>query len=244
MNPRDYRRQVEAERRASAPAGGPAAVTSPGLRAGPDWARDLDQLMDTARDPRDREAALWRLQAGTFLVGQFAQHRARYVQALQTAATDPDEALRHAAFDLLANIKDDFARRKLVEGLQDPGKALVSPAVALGLLARDDHGAATDFARSFLSSESDPATRAQAARVLAADPASGALLADRMRDKDEFREVRRASAVALRSLDPDSFRAVAQGILADATDFQEIKATVRGALERDDPAPLAAPAGA
>jgi HEAT repeat protein len=240
MNPKDYRRQVEAELRASSPG---AAVASPGLRAGPDWARDLEELMDTTRNPRDREAALWRLQAGTFLMGQFAQHRARYVQALQNAATDPDEGLRHAAFDVLANIKDDFARRKLGEGLEDPGKALVSPAVALGLLARDDHGAATGFARSFLSSKSDPATRAQAARVLAADPASRSLLAERMRDKDEFREVRRASAVALRSLDPDRFRALAQDILADASDYQEIKATVRGALERDDPAQMAAPAG-
>ena len=189
--------------------------------------------MDAARDPRDREAALWHLQAGTFLVGQFDRYRPRYIQALQNAATDPDESLRHAAFDVLANIKDDFARRKLAEGLGDPRKALVSPAVALGLLARDDHGAATGFARSLLTSASDPATRAQAARVLGSDPASGDLLGERMRDKNEVREVRRASAVSLRSLNPDKFRALAQDILADASDFQEIKATVRGALERD-----------
>lgn len=243
MNPRDYRRQVEAELRESSPTGGRAAVVSSGLRAGPDWARDLEELMDAARNPRDREAALWRLQAGTFLVGQFAQHRARYIQALQNAATDPDEGLRRAALDVLANSKDDFARRTLVEGLENPGKALVSPAVALGLLARDDHGAATGFARSFLTSKGDPATRAQAARVLAADPASRSLLAERMRDKDELREVRRASAVALRSLDPDTFRALARDILADASDYQEIKTSVRGALERDDPASLAPPPG-
>jgi HEAT repeat protein len=241
VNPKDYRRQVEADLRTSAR---PRAAASSALRTGPDWARDIQELMDPMRDPRDREAALWNLQAATFLVGQFDQYRPRYIQALQTAATDPDEGLRHAAFDVLANYKDDFARRKLTEGLQDPGKALVSPAVALGLLARDDHGAATSFARSFLGGDTDPATRSQAARVLAADPASKDLLAERMGDKDEFREVRRASAVALRSLDPEGFNTLARNILADDSDFPEIKATVRGALERDDPAPTTASGGA
>jgi HEAT repeat protein len=243
VNPKDYRRQVEEGLRASSNAAGRAAAAAPRVHEGPDWARDLEELMDTARDPRDRAAALWRLQAGTFLAGQFAPYRPRYIQALQRAATDADPALRHAAFDVLANNKDDFARRKLTEGLQDPDKALVSPAVALGLLARDDHGDATGFARPFLS-HSDPATRAQAVRVLSADPGSTSLLAERMGDKNEFREVRRASAVALRSLDPDRFRALAQDILADHSDFQEIKATVRGALERDAAAPLATPAPA
>lgn len=241
MNPKDYRRQVEAELRASSNAASNTRAASPGLQSGPDWARDLEELMNGAGDARAREAALWRLQAGTFLAGQFAQHRPRYIQALQRAATDPDPGLRHAALDVLANFKDDFARQKLTEGLDDPQKALVSPAVALGLLARDDHGAATGFARSFLGSDSDPATRAQAVRVLSADPASTSLLAERMGDKNEFREVRRASAVALRSLDPARFRTLAQNILADDSDFQEIKATVRGALEREAAAP--APAG-
>jgi HEAT repeat protein len=242
VNPKDYRRQVEEALKASSNVARRDVRASPGLQAGPDWARDLDELMDTARNAREREDALWRLQAGTFLVAQFAQYRPRYIQALQLAATDADQTLRHAAFDVLANNKDDFARRKLTEGLQDPEKALVSPAVALGLLARDDHGAATSLARSFLSADSDPATRAQAVRVLSADPASTSLLAERMGDKNEFREVRRASAVALRSLDPDRFRALAQNILADHNDFQEIKATVRGALERDAATPLATPA--
>ena len=239
MNPKDYRRQVEAEYAAAAPANARAAVAPSSQPVNPDWTQDLADLMDTKRDPRDREAAIWRLQAGTFLAPDFAQHRPEFIQALQAAITDADEGLRHAAFDVLANSKDDFARRKLSEGLDDPNKALVSPAVALGLLARDDHGAATGFARAFLAGESDPATRAQAARVLAADPASAALLAERMGDKDEFRLVRRASAVALHSVDPDNFRSLANGILADDSDFPEIKATVRGALERDDSAPAA-----
>ena len=40
MNPKDYRRQVEADLRTSA--GTRAADVSPGLRSGPDWAQDLE----------------------------------------------------------------------------------------------------------------------------------------------------------------------------------------------------------
>src|SRR5690349_15785013 len=117
MNPKDYRRQIETQHQVAA-----AAAPSPRRQSEPDWAKDLDQLMDTSSNPDDREAALWRLQSRTFLVGRFAPYRPRYLLALQTAATDADESLRHAAFDVLANSKDDFARRKLEEGLRDPGK--------------------------------------------------------------------------------------------------------------------------
>jgi hypothetical protein len=235
VNPTEYRAQVEAELKKTQGSGTPAAgVAAQQQQAQSDWARDLEVLKNTAANPRDREAALWHLQTGSFLAGQFEPHRPGFIQALQLATTDPDGGLRRAALDILANAKDDFARRKLEEGLDDPAKALVSPAVALGFLARNDHASAARFARSYLSGDSDPATRAQAARVLASDPESKSLLAERVRDKNEFREVRRASAVALHNLDPDHFRSLAENILADASDFPEIKATVRGALERDE----------
>lgn len=233
MNPTEYRAQVEAELKKAQANDAPAGAAQ-AQQAQPDWARDVELLRNTVANPRDREAALWHLQAGSFLAGQFEPHRPAFIQCLQQAATDPDDGLRRAAFDVLANSKDDFARRKLEEGLGDPTKALVAPAVALGLLARNDHASAARFARSYLTGQNDPAIRAQAARVLASDPDSKSLLAERVRDKDEFREVRRASAVALHNLDPDHFRSLAEDILADASDYPEIKATVRGALERDE----------
>lgn len=232
MNPRDYRRQVEADLQAAS-AAAPARAAVRSLEQGPNWSRDIEELMDEGRPPGAREEALRRLQVGTFLLGEFSQYRAPYLRALQEAATATDARLRHAALDILANLQDDFARRKLTEGLRDPSKALVSPAVALGFLARDDHGAVVDIARDVLNHDNDPATRAQAVRILSADPTSKELIADRMRDKGEFREVRRASAVALHSVDPDAFRTLARDILSDDADYQDIKATLRGALERE-----------
>jgi hypothetical protein len=241
MNPKDYRRQVEAELHDASARSTLFGLAGPDHGAMPDWAGDIRQLADTSLDPAERRAALSRLQAATFLGSQFAPHRADYIQALRAAATGSDTELRHATLDILANQKDDFARQRLAEGLRDIGRALVPPAVALSLLARDDHGATTEIAREFLKPGTDNATRAVAARVLAADPGSKDLLAERMRDKAESREVRRASAVALRSLDRQAFSESAQDILADTGEFAEIKATLRGALERDG-VPPAAPA--
>lgn len=232
MNPKDYRRQVEDELRATSVPNTASARSAPEPSAMQDWTSDIKHLADASLDPAHRHAALQRVQAGTFFGSQFAPHRAAYIQALRSAATSNDAELRHSALDILANLKDDFARQKLAEGLRGTAQALVPPAVALSLLARDDHGSAADIARELLTSGADVATREQAARALAADPSSKNLLSERMRDKAEFREVRRASAVALRSLDPQAFLEGARDILADADEFRDIKATVHGALER------------
>ena len=239
MNPKDYRRQVEDELRRSS---GAADARRTGAPAAGDWADDIKRLADASLDPAQRLAALQRLQSASFLGSRFAPQRAAYIEALRESATGADSSLRHTALDILANLKDDFARQKLADGLRGAGEPLVPPAVALGLLARDDHGATVEIARQLLQSGSDVATRAQAARVLAADPESKIALVQRMRDKGEFREVRRASAVALHGLDPEAFANAAVDILADLDDFADIKATVRGALERAGIVLSAAPA--
>ena len=64
------------------------------------------------------------------------------------------------------------------------------------------------------------------------DPAASDLLSGIMKDKDESREVRRAGAVALESLNPQLFQDGAAEILRDEGDFADIKSTVGGALER------------
>jgi len=224
MNVKDYRQQVEAQLR--------SVRTQFESASQPNWTDALNQLSDPHADIGARRAALRTLQAGTFLGSQFAPVRPQYIAALRQAATDPDAGLRHAALDALVNLKDEFARQKLVEGLRDGEKALLAPAAALGLLARDDHGSASSLAREILASAADIATRAQAVRVLANDPSAKPLLSQIMSDKSEFSDVRRASAVALRALDSSTFATTARNILSDHRDFPEIKATVQGALER------------
>ena len=68
--------------------------------------------------------------------------------------------------------------------------------------------------------------------MLGSDPAATELLTEIMKNKSEFREVRRASAVALKGLNPQAFQTGAIDILSDASDFKDIQSTVGGALER------------
>lgn len=231
MNPKDYRRQVEAELQSSDSGAGLQAA-APQQSPEQAWEQALAQLANPSVPADARLAALQQLQAGTFLGDQFAPYMPRYLAALREAAVDADDRLRHAALDVLINFKDEFARQRLVEGLRTSERALVPPAAALGLLARDDHASVGELARDMLARSDDAHVRAQAVRVLGADPQSKSLLSDIMKDKGEFREVRRASAAALWRLDPGRFESDATDILQDSSDYPEIKATISGALER------------
>jgi HEAT repeat protein len=231
MNVKDYRKQIESQLGAA----GPPAEAHFASAAAPSqqgWADAIKQLADPKLAPDVRTNAARFLQAGTFLGAQFAPFHADYLAALRTAATDADPDLCRSALDMLVNFNDEFARQKLVDGLRGTGQALIPQAAALGLLARDDHGSASAIARDLLGSSADIATRAQAVRVLGSDPAATDLLAGIMKNKSEFREVRQASAVALKGLNPQVFQDSAINILQDGNDFKDIQSTVGGALER------------
>jgi HEAT repeat protein len=240
MNVNDYRQQVEAALRNT--------TRTASLSGGPDtpaavWQQALSQLASPSSSADEKKQAVQALQAGTFLGHEFDSVRPQYVEALRKAVTDPDEGLRHLALDILVSMKDDYARQKLTESLQGQTAPLIRPAAALALLARDDHNSASTIARDMLAKSGDPATRAQAVRVLGSDKGAIQDLADILRNKDEFREVRRASAVALNGLDPERFQQDAAAILSDGNDFQDIKSTVGGALERAGHAIAPVPSG-
>jgi HEAT repeat protein len=233
MNVKDYRKQVEAQTGPRGSLESLDAVETVEALPQQRWSDAIRQLTDPTLSPDIRKAAMHLLQAGTFLGAQFAPLRAEYIAALRTTATDADPELRRSALDILVNLKDEFARKKLLDGLQGQGEELVPAAAALGLLARDDHGSASTVARDLLATSADGPIRAQAARVLGSDPGATDLLSGIMKDKAEFREVRRASAVALRGLNPKMFEQGALEILNDGDDFKDIKSTVGGALGRD-----------
>lgn len=228
MKARDYRRQIEQEAAGRADAV-PATVAQEPADA---WPGEIALLADPTAPTEDRLDALQSLQAGAFLGTHFEPYQPGFVDSLRRAATDANEQIRREALDTLANMKDEFARQKLIQGLTDAAEALVPPAVALGLLARDDHGSVSGIARNILESDAGRHVKAQAVRLLGADPNAHDLLVRLMQDKDEFREVRRASAAALQNLNPAAFAAKAQEILADETDFEDIRSSVSGALHR------------
>jgi hypothetical protein len=185
---------------------------------------------------RDREepsivrlAALRALAALDFLGPRFAPFRADYKQALRDVAPDPDQEVRANALELLAIDKDPYVQELLVRGLRQPNDALVPEAKAIQLLGYDDHAGNAQLVRRIYNRAEGPA-REEALRFLATDPNSQRLFTRLLKDKSEQRSIRRLSASALQSLNPDAFERIALKIVADEDDDVEVRATTLAAL--------------
>src|SRR6186997_100793 len=87
----------------------------------------LDVLRDRSQPIKVRLAALQSLQAASFSVILFEPHREDYLATLREIADDPDPELRQRVLGILMREKDGYAQKQLLDGLQNPDKALVPP---------------------------------------------------------------------------------------------------------------------
>src|SRR5688572_22006760 len=134
---------------------------------------NLQTMLNLLRDEKEpvkvRLGALQALQAASFSVVAFEPCRADYIATLREVAEDPDPELRQRVLGMLAREKDGFAQKKLLDGLQDPEKALVPPEKALQLLSYDVHAETYQLARATVKKPPNPAAKREALRLLAAD---------------------------------------------------------------------------
>lgn len=177
-----------------------------------------------------RLAALQSLAVASFSAEGFESWRGDYIVTLREVATDQDPEIRQRALGLLAREKDGFAQKKLLEGLQDPEKALVPPEKALQLLGNDAHAEAYSAARAILSKPPSDDARREALRLLAADATSTPMFEKLLRDKDELREIRQVAASALQALNPEKLQKHAREMLLDESEYDDIRATSLTAL--------------
>jgi hypothetical protein len=198
--------------------------------------KHLQAMLDVVRNKNEpvevRLAAIDSLATAAFSVIAFEPCRKDYIATLREVAQDPNGDIRQSALDLLAGQKDGFAQKKLLEGLQNPDKALVPPEKALQLLSYDVHAEAYSAARAIVSKPPSDDARREALRLLAADATSAPLFEKLLRDKDELREIRQISASALHALKPEKLQEHAREILLDKSDYDDIKATSLTALEQ------------
>lgn len=179
-----------------------------------------------------RLAALKTLQTASFSVIAFEACRGDYIAALREIAKDPasNQELRQRVLGILAREKDGFAQKKLLEGLQNPDKALVPPEKALQLLSYDVHADAYTLARKIINEPPNPTAKREALRLLAADATSAPVFEKILRDKDEMRELRQISAAALQAIDPGKLQEHARAIVLDTSEYDDIQATSLTAL--------------
>jgi hypothetical protein len=194
----------------------------------PDLAIGL--LGDSTEPAVVRGAALQVLQASSFRAAAFRPKRLEYLAALRPIIDEPDASLRQEALEVLAQQKDEYAQRRLLEGLNDPSQALVPPERALPLLGYDIHAEHYPILREMVHNPPSPKAKREAVRLLASDPTSKELLMDVLTDKDEYREVRTASASALQSLAPAEFEEQAKVIVGDEEEYDNLRATALTAL--------------
>lgn len=198
--------------------------------------KSLQSILTVVRNKDEaaevRLAAMDALATAAFSVVDFESCRTDYIAALREVSNDPNAQIRESALGLLAGEKDNFAQKKLIEGLQDPDKALVSPEKALQLLSYDVHAEAYEAARKIVSNPPSDVARQAGLRLLAADAKSAPLFEKLLRDKDELREVRQLSASALQALKPDKLQEHAREILLDKSEFEDIQATSLTALKQ------------
>ncbi|MCA1614889.1 MAG: hypothetical protein LC800_12295 [Acidobacteria bacterium] len=190
----------------------------------------LSILRDADEPASVRMAALKSLQAASFSAVDFESCRPDYIATLRQLTEDPHLELRQRVLGILAREKDGSVQKKLLEGLQNPEKALVAPEKALQLLSYDVHAEAYSAARAIVSRPPNPTARREALRLLSADATAAPMFEKLLRDKDELAEIRQLSASALQSLKPDKLQAHAREMLLDKSEYDEIQATSLTAL--------------
>jgi HEAT repeats len=215
-------------------------ASSAGAVAKPSLMQALIRILrDPAEDDRVRSAALRALQQNSFSRTEFRRYEADYRDALRSAATDDDPQLRDQAMERLALTGDEYVQRLLVDGLQDPSKALVPPQRALQMIGYDVHAEHYPMLRDLVETSSKPAVRRSALRLLAADSEATDLFARIAADKGEDPAARSTSAVALQSLAPDQFDDVARDVVLDDDDDRRVRATFVNAIAHREGTPHA-----
>jgi hypothetical protein len=190
----------------------------------------INVLKDTQSPQAVRLAALRALQSASFSVVKFTPCRPEYLAALRSLIDDPDPEVRQRVLGILAREQDGYTQQRLLEGLQQPDKALVPPEKALQLLSYDIHADAYPVAREIVSKPPNPAAKREALRLLAADAASAPKFEEILRDKNEPLEIRQLSASALHSLAPKKMQAYARDIILDDSESDELKTSSLTAL--------------
>jgi hypothetical protein len=231
MDVKEYRRTYEAE----LAAGTKRASTEGQAAPGPDLLDNIPKLLaDLANAGANlvvRLAALRGLQAAFFLGARFAPYRVQFLDICrQLARPEVDEQLREGATEILAAENDPDIQQQLKKEVEDQKTVLVGPVRALQLLSLDDHANIADLARDAFQKTTDLGLKEAALRVLAVDPKSQGLFAQLLRDKSQPRSIRALSATGLNILDPQKFADIAQNIVKDHSDFEDIRASALGAL--------------
>ncbi|WP_439697022.1 hypothetical protein ACFGVS_00670 [Mucilaginibacter sp. AW1-7] len=180
-----------------------------------------------------RISALNILKQSTFLEVKFNKYLPAYLAALRGLMDDPEPMIRDQVMGVLGKFKDEYLQRRVIEGLEEPGKALVPPERGVQLLGYDIHAEQYPLLQKLLENPPNAQTKIEAARILALDPNSKDLLLDRLKDKGELKDVRSSSALAVQSFAPEEFKSFAANAITDHTEYDDLKSLLLTTITQD-----------
>lgn len=159
-------------------------------------------LTDLSEPEELRKTAILQVRVLGFEGPAFKQFRPIVIEGLRKLINDKDRQIALEAIDLLAYQKDEWLQRVLVEGLENPEKAVVSDESAIYYLSLDPHNF-LDLFRKMAEISTDKKAKVMAIHALSSDTSSANFLFSILDDTTQSSEVREASAHALDAQNPD-----------------------------------------
>jgi hypothetical protein len=201
-------------------------------RMGGDFCEDTEKLQGVLNTIKDttaplpvRMTALQTMLSASFSAPNFNACRPDFLATLRSVAADKNIEIRERVLGILSREHDGYAQQVLMQGLQDPAKALLPPEKALQLLSYDIHADAYPLARKIVQNPPNEAAKREALRLLAADAASAPMFEKLLKNKKEAVDVRQLSAAALNSLAPEKLQQHARKIVLDKSEGDQLRAT-------------------
>jgi hypothetical protein len=194
----------------------------------------MDEAIGLLRDPSApeelRHAALYVLQVNSFSSPLFLTKQPDFNQALRSLVDAPDSALKNVALEYLAQHKDEYLQRRLIEGLRDPSRQITEPELAIQLLSYDLHAEHFPLLRRIAAAPPNAASKKEALRNLAADPQARELLVQVLKDETENPEIRHVSATALQLQSPQEAEKLTKELVLRQQEDEEFKTALLNTL--------------
>lgn len=182
-------------------------------------------LPDKEENTSVRKGAFKILKALSFSSREFLLANPDFKAALRVMLDDPNDELREGAAESLAQKKDEYVQRRLLDELKNRDAKIVSRAKAIQLLGYDIHAEHFPIVREVLKDDtSNEIEKVEAIHVLANDSFSSGFLKDLMADKKQSKEIRLSSASALHAVHPEEYVDIARKSVLDEKEDVDIRA--------------------
>jgi hypothetical protein len=204
---------------------------APAQRNDAEFIQTLFGLAGDSSEPAELRSGVLRiLRQLRFSSVRLNENRAKYIETLRPLVDEPDPTLRQDALEMLAQEKDEYVQRRLLESLSSGAPLAGSLEKTVQLLGYDIHAEHYPVLRRIATEAPGADARREAVRLLASDPQSIGLLKKIFRDRNEDQQVRRASGNGYLSLDPQGFEQEAKAVVFDQGEDEDVRAASLSAL--------------